>query len=86
MRQLVDSTHLTLPVDQLKTFPSWRPRRKYDHILLSDALVLKNTGVLEHSNSDHLPISVEIELPAGIYFEEATDTSLEPGIEAEHSR
>ena len=68
LHELVDNTHLTLPVENLKTFPSWRPNRKYDHILISDSLSLKKTEVLEHTHSDHLPICVEIELPDGVFL------------------
>ena len=69
LRELVDSTHLKLPVEDLKTFPSWRPNRKFDHILISDSLKLQKTHVLEHTHSDHLPICVEIELPRGVFLE-----------------
>jgi endonuclease/exonuclease/phosphatase family metal-dependent hydrolase len=67
--ELVNTTHLQLPVENLMTFPSWRPNRKYDHILISEALQLKGARVLEHTHSDHLPICVEIELPEGVYLE-----------------
>lgn len=67
--ELVDSTHLRLPVEALNTFPSWRPNRKFDHILLSESLRLQNTQVLEHTHSDHLPICVEIKLPKGVFLE-----------------
>jgi endonuclease/exonuclease/phosphatase family metal-dependent hydrolase len=69
LHELVDNTHLTLPTEDLKTFPSWRPNRKYDHILISDSLTLQKTHVLEHTHSDHLPICVEIELPKGVFLE-----------------
>ena len=68
LQELVDSTHLQLPTEDLKTFPSWRPNRKFDHILISEALRLKKTNVLEHTHSDHLPICVEIELPGGVFL------------------
>jgi endonuclease/exonuclease/phosphatase family metal-dependent hydrolase len=68
--ELVDSTHLQLPTEDMKTFPSWRPNRKYDHILISESLRLKRTHVLEHTHSDHLPICVEIELPEGVFLAE----------------
>ena len=66
--ELVNSTHLKLPVEALNTFPSWRPNRKFDHILISESLKLRNTQVLEHTHSDHLPICVEIELPKGVFL------------------
>jgi len=70
LQGLINSTHLQLPTEDLKTFPSWRPNRKFDHILISEALQLKKTHVLEHTHSDHLPICVEIELPDGVVLEE----------------
>ena len=68
LQELVHNTHLQLPVEGAKTFPAWRPNRKYDHILVSEALKLKRTRVLEHTHSDHLPISVQVELPDGVYL------------------
>lgn len=68
LQRLVQDTHLQLPVEDLKTFPSWKPNRKFDHILISEALRLRQTNVLEHTHSDHLPISVHIELPKGVYL------------------
>jgi endonuclease/exonuclease/phosphatase family metal-dependent hydrolase len=68
LRALVDATHLQLPCEDLKTFPSWRPNRKYDHILISESLHMRNTQVLEHTHSDHLPISVDVDLPDGVFL------------------
>lgn len=66
---LVENTHLQSPTSELNTFPSWRPYRKFDHILISESLILKETQVLEHTHSDHLPICVEIDLPEGVFLE-----------------
>ncbi len=69
LQELVHSTHLRLPTEEMKTFPSWRPSRKFDHILISDSLHLKKADVLAYTCSDHLPVSVEIELPEGVFLE-----------------
>lgn len=45
------------------TFPSWRPQRCLDHILLSPSLTLEKVEVLLQPISDHLPVAVEIRLP-----------------------
>lgn len=45
------------------TFPSWRPQRCLDHILLSSELELGRVDVLSQPISDHLPVAVEIRLP-----------------------
>lgn len=48
------------------TFPSWRPQRCLDHILLSPTLTLERVQVLAHPISDHLPVAVEIRLPVAL--------------------
>jgi endonuclease/exonuclease/phosphatase family metal-dependent hydrolase len=45
------------------TFPSWRPLRCLDHILLSSSLTLERVRVLAQPISDHLPVAMEIRLP-----------------------
>ena len=40
------------------TFPSWRPQRCLDHILLSPSLTLERVEVLAQPISDHLPVAV----------------------------
>lgn len=49
-----------------KSFPSWRPERSLDHILVSPELRIAHAQVVDYALSDHLPISMEIELPAGV--------------------
>lgn len=55
---------------ELKTFPSWRPRHNLDHILVSNPLTTVAARVIDYALSDHLPISMTIELPEGIQFAE----------------
>jgi endonuclease/exonuclease/phosphatase family metal-dependent hydrolase len=40
--------------------------RNLDHILVSPSLGVPHTRVLDYPFSDHLPIEVEVQLPAGI--------------------
>ncbi|NEX16166.1 MAG: endonuclease [Halochromatium sp.] len=51
---------------ELKTFPSWRPERNLDHILVSPQLRITAARVLDYALSDHLPISMEVKLPEGV--------------------
>ncbi len=44
----------------LPTFPSWRPRRNLDHILVSEDIRVQWAGVLDGAVSDHLPLATEI--------------------------
>lgn len=45
------------------TFPRWKPKHCFDQILVSESLNIINTEVLNLGVSDHLPISMEIEIP-----------------------
>lgn len=63
LRFLTGSTQLCDPMCELKTFPSWRPRKMLDHILVTPSLGVRNVRVLDFACSDHLPIAMEIQLP-----------------------
>ena len=45
------------------TFPSWKPQRCLDHILISSELDIDNMSVLPIPISDHLPVAMDIILP-----------------------
>lgn len=66
MRTLVTSGNLCEPAHNLYTFPSWRPERNIDHILVSPSLQVERVRVLEHTYSDHLPIAMDVVLPEAI--------------------
>ena len=63
IQRLMDRVSLQEPSCEKSTFPSWRPMRKIDHILVSDALVVENARVVDYALSDHLPIGIDIFLP-----------------------
>lgn len=52
------------PEGRQYTYPSWKPARNYDHILVSTNIKIKEAQVLPFGVSDHLPISMKIELPS----------------------
>jgi len=66
VRSFIDRTGLTDPPCEQATFPSWRPVRRIDHILVSHSLQVVRTRVVDYALSDHLPICVEIMPPAGM--------------------
>lgn len=66
LRFLLDNTSLSEPTHGLKTFPSWRPQRRIDHILASPSLEIYDVHVLDHLLSDHLPIAMELQLPSDV--------------------
>ena len=60
---LVKRTILREPTHHLPTFPSWRPSRNLDQILVSPSLRVERIEALNHPFSDHLPIVMEVALP-----------------------
>lgn len=66
MRHLFGRTRLGEPVEELHTFPSWRPNRSIDHILVTPELQITQCRVLNHAYSDHLPVAVELMLPEAL--------------------
>ncbi len=66
MTMLLQKTGLCEPAHGLNTFPSWRPNRKIDHILVSPTLEVADIHVLDYRFSDHLPIAMDIVLPPQI--------------------
>ncbi|MGB1110983.1 MAG: endonuclease/exonuclease/phosphatase family protein, partial [Gammaproteobacteria bacterium] len=72
LRRFVRATGLSSPDAALSTFPSWRPSRNLDHILISPALRAEAVQVVDFPLSDHLPISLDLILPFQL---EGTGTS-----------
>ncbi len=68
MQEFVGATGLQEPSCDQSTFPSWRPMRTLDHILVSGSLRVRDARVLDYPLSDHLPISLEVGLPEGLRF------------------
>ena len=62
MKYLFTRTHMTLPEKKPHTFPSWKPKRNIDHILISEGMSINNVSVLPQGVSDHLPVSIDINL------------------------
>ena len=46
------------------TYPSWKPAKVLDHILISPSLSIEQVDVLPLAVSDHLPVAMHIRLPA----------------------
>lgn len=67
LRMLQHRTGLVLPDKELHTYPSWKPNRMIDYILVSPSLRMREAEVLDLPHSDHLPLAVEVELPPGLH-------------------
>ncbi len=63
MEVLYRNTGLRPPDCAVPTFPSWRPQRAIDHILISGDLKCSGARALPAAYSDHLALAMEIEVP-----------------------
>ena len=63
MQALFRTTRLQPPACVVPTFPSWRPQRAIDHILISDGLACSDTCAMPAAMSDHLALSLELDVP-----------------------
>ena len=64
MRELFRRTRLQPPDGDVPTFPSWAPLRAIDHILVGDGLRFGNACAMPAAFSDHLALSIELDVPA----------------------
>jgi endonuclease/exonuclease/phosphatase family metal-dependent hydrolase len=63
MQGLYRKTHLQPPSHCVPTFPSWRPQRAIDHMLVTPALGIAGMRAVPAALSDHLALSVELDVP-----------------------
>ncbi|MCA1714790.1 MAG: endonuclease/exonuclease/phosphatase family protein [Gammaproteobacteria bacterium] len=63
MQTLYKRTKLQPPASCVPTFPSWRPLRAIDHILVTKALTCESLRAFPAALSDHLALSVELDVP-----------------------
>lgn len=66
MRSLLRMTNLCEPLPYEETFPSWKPTRKLDYILVSQGISVRQASVVKRAVSDHLPVAVELTVPEGV--------------------
>lgn len=62
------------------SFPSWRPERALDHILVSPSLRVQRAEVVAYPVSDHLPIAMDIVLPEDYQASEVQVAVAEHGL------
>ena len=66
MQSLYRKTRLQPPGCLVPSFPSWGPTRQIDHILVSDSLQVVTTQAVAAANSDHLAVTMELDVPRNI--------------------
>ena len=67
LHALFAHTQLVPPTHPCATFPSWRPQRAIDHILVTQSLVVERMWTLPAAFSDHLPLAAELRVPAAAW-------------------
>ena len=65
MDVLYRNTTLRPPECVVPTFPSWKPQRAIDHILVSGDLKCRGSQAFPAAFSDHLALAMQIEVPEG---------------------
>ncbi|GJM11278.1 MAG: endonuclease [Lysobacteraceae bacterium] len=65
MARFLGSSGLHSP-DRDHSFPSWKPQRGIDHILVSESIEVSTLSVPELEASDHRPVAMEVLLPENI--------------------
>jgi len=66
LARFMDRSGLRAPLDDLCTYPSWRPQHGLDHILVSPSIEVSQARVLDLPYSDHLPIAMNVTLPVAL--------------------
>lgn len=66
IRTLLRTTNLSEPLPYEDTFPSWKPCRKLDYILVSHGIHVNHAQVVKRAVSDHLPVAIEVTVPDGV--------------------
>ena len=64
-RSPLRETDLVPLPDSAHSFPSWRPEKALDHIMVSPSLDIRRSEVVSYPMSDHLPIARDVALPKG---------------------
>lgn len=62
VREFCDQAGLVRPAEPILTFPSWKPQRAIDHILVSPAMRVTELRALPVTYSDHQPLSMTVDL------------------------
>lgn len=69
MRSMLQRTSLRAPSAMGSTFPSWRPHRCIDHILVTPGIDILHSSQPSWHYSDHLPVCMNVRLPEGVSVE-----------------
>lgn len=71
LRNFCEALDLDVPTRGLLSYPSWKPQRALDHVLVSRNLETEAPEVIDVGYSDHLPVAVDVAVPDGITLKAA---------------
>lgn len=66
-----EALDLDVPTRGLASYPSWKPQRALDHVMVSRTLCSRAAEAIDVGYSDHLPVGIEVELPDEIVLRPA---------------
>ncbi|MEE4296113.1 MAG: endonuclease/exonuclease/phosphatase family protein [Wenzhouxiangella sp.] len=66
IRSFCERTGLLMPTEKVLTFPSWKPQRAIDHILVSPQMKVTEIKALPVKFSDHRPLSMNLRLNGSV--------------------
>lgn len=73
LREFCDHAGLIMPAGEVMTFPSWKPQRSIDHILVSPCMDVAELNALSARFSDHRPLAMRLNLDADVNLPEHSD-------------
>ncbi|MDF2530047.1 MAG: endonuclease [Gammaproteobacteria bacterium] len=62
----IKASGLKLANHNCLTYPSWKPKKQIDHILISPSIQVAEAGAIPCDYSDHLPVYAELIMPKEI--------------------
>ncbi|AKS42918.1 endonuclease/exonuclease/phosphatase family protein [Wenzhouxiangella marina] len=72
LSQFCDRAGLIIPDRDIRTFPSWEPKRAIDHILVSPDMDIADLQALPVTFSDHRPLAMSLNLDLKIPLPDQT--------------
>ncbi len=73
LREFCDHAGLIMPAGEVMTFPSWKPQRSIDHILVSPCMDVAELNALSARFSDHRPLAMRLNLDADVNLPKHSD-------------
>jgi endonuclease/exonuclease/phosphatase family metal-dependent hydrolase len=60
LKVIAKKAGLRSAIRNIATYPSWKPRRDIDHVLVSEGIIVRKAQTINFAMSDHLPLAIEV--------------------------